>query len=343
MNNTAILPGIDIIEPTLKEIDVLERLNHEYKKYSEMSDQDRVFLNTLILRKQPKKLLELGVCSGGSSIIMLNAIKHKEESHLYSIDYNTQHYKIKDKLTGFYVDNFPELKEKWTLKTGGLALEFMEEVGGDIDFCLIDTVHANPGEILDFLMILPYLKKDATVVFHDTNLHARVSENPSVYLQYTNNLLMSAITGKKLLPANVPYCSDYDFINIGAIELTESTLQNVWEIFNIMTIKWNYIPKDDEITKLTDFIQKYYGKYYRDYFIKIISFQKRVKELNLKCKKEEMILNNIQKGIKEIQQKIDHKNTRINFLQTFFSVKNENSHKVLTILGIRIKLKKRGA
>lgn len=169
---------INIIESTQQEMITLEYLGKDYIKYSEMSDQDRVFLNTLVLRKQPKKILELGVCSGGSSLVILNAIKNTNDAYLYSIDYNTKHYRLKDKLTGFYVDNFPELKEKWTLKTGGLALEFMEEIGGDIDFCFIDTVHSNPGEILDFLMVLPYLKKNATVVFHDINLHTRTQTRP---------------------------------------------------------------------------------------------------------------------------------------------------------------------
>lgn len=342
MNDNKIKSNINIIEPTPEEINILNELGNEFKKYSEMSDQDRAFLNTLVLRKQPKKILELGVCSGGASIIILNAIKNSKGAHLYSIDYNTKHYKIQDKLTGFYVDNFPELKGNWTLKTGGLALDFMDEIGGDIDFCLIDTVHSNPGEILDFLMVLPYLKKDATVVFHDTNLNARISENPQMYNRYTNNLLMSAITGEKLIPANIPYSSNYDFVNIGAIVLTESSFKNVWEIFNIMTLKWNYIPKDEELTKLTNLFKKYYGQYYSDYFSKVISFQQRAKNLSIKNKQEELTLYNIQKGIKEILQKLEQSNTKINFLQKLFSVKNESSHKVLRILGFKIKFNRKG-
>ena len=338
------------VKSSTEEINILKSLGNDLKKYSEMSEQDRAFLNTLVLRKQPLRLLELGVCSGGSSLVMLNAIKNIEGSHLYSIDYNTQHYKLKDKLTGFYVDNFPELKEKWTLKTGGLALNFMNEIGGDIDFCLIDTVHANPGEILDFLMVLPYLKQNATVVFHDTNLHARVSEESYVYLQYTNNLLMSAISGTKLLPAATTNTNNYNFINIGAIELNQTTFEHIWEIFNLLTIKWTYLHKDYEFIKLTDFIQKYYGERYSNYFHKVLSFQKDVKNLNDKINKEQISLKQIQNIFQNLENKIQylhqeiklHKN-KSTFWQKIFSVKNEyavkQKHKIITLLGLKIKIK----
>ncbi len=287
-----------ILEPTEQEINILNELGNDYKQYSEMSEQDRSFLNTLVLRKQPQRLLELGVCSGGSSLVILNAIKNIERAHLYSIDYNTQHYNIKNKMTGFYVDNFPELKEKWTLKTGGLAVDFMKETGADIDFCLIDTVHANPGEILDFLMVLPYLKKDAIVVFHDTNLHARISKNNFVYNQYTNNLLMSAVTGTKFIPADTPFKSDILFVNIGAIELNPNTFEHIWEIFNLLTIKWQYMLKDEEIIKLSKFFRQHYGEYYGDYFDKVVSLQKGIKKLEKKAGK--IKLPNLFKSLRKL-------------------------------------------
>lgn len=312
---------LKIIKSNEEEIKILNELGEDYKQYSEMSNQDRIFLNTLVLRKQPLRLLELGVSKGASSIVMLNAIKNIEGAHLFSIDYNTQHYRLKDKLTGFYVDNFPELKTKWTLKTGALALEFIEQIGGNIDFCLIDTVHSNPGEILDFLMILPYLKGDATVVFHDINLHARISENLFIYKQFTNNLLMSSITGTKLLPADVPFKSVLPFVNIGAIELNEKTIEHIWEIFNLLTIKWSYIPKDEEIEKLSSCFKKFYGEYYSEYFNRVVEYQKKIRLFDIKLKTSQ-------------------KHTKTPFIQNIFSVKNEKNHKVLRILGAKMKFKR---
>ena len=342
MKTCNFVDNLKIIESNEYEINILNELGKEYKQYSEMSDQDRSFLNTLVLRKQPLKVLELGVCSCGSSLVLLNAIKNINNAHLYSIDYNTQHYKLKDKLTGFYVDNFPELKNKWTLKTGGLALDFMEEIGGDIDFCLIDTVHSNPGEILDFLMVLPYLKKEATVVFHDTNLHAQIAEKSWVNFQYTNNLLMSTINGTKLLPANTPYRSGFEFINIGAVDLNENSFKHIWEIFNLLTLKWQYLPTGEEITQLADFIYKYYGVNYSEYFNKVFWFQKRVKQMDNTIKKEQITLEKIQSELQKIQDELEFQHSKITYWQQLFSVKNENKHKVLRLLGVKFKFRRRG-
>ena len=349
--------ALKIIEPTQDEINILNELGEDYKEYSEMSEQDRAFLNTLVLRKQPLRLLELGVCSGGSSLVMLNAIKNIEGAHLYSIDYNTKHYNLKDKLTGFYVDNFPELKEKWTLKTGGLALNFMDEIGGDIDFCLIDTVHANPGEILDFLMILPYLKKNATVVFHDTNLHTRKGKTRklSTAWQFTNNILMSTVTGNKLIPAESPFKANLPFVNISGIELNEDSFTHIWDVFNLLTIKWNYIPNSMDIKQLEQFILRFYGKFYQEYFNKVLANQQSIKLIDEQLAKkqetsqEKNNLPVIEEKIKKIQSNInmfytEWKSTKLQntFWQKIFSVKNQLNHKVITILGIKIKLK-RGA
>ena len=312
--------ALEIIESTKEELNILNELGEEFKQYSEMSNQDRAFLNTLVLRKQPKRLLELGVSKGASSIIMLNAIKNIEGAHLYSIDYKTEHYRLKDKLTGFYVDNFPELKEKWTLKTGGLALNFMEEIGGDIDFCLIDTAHCNPGEILDFLMILPYLKNDAIVVFHDTNLQTFISLTKNldfVRWEFTNNILMSAITGKKFIPDESLKSST--FTNIGAIELNEKTKEHIWEIFNLLTIKWQYMLKPLEIEQIYEFLEKQYGNFFVEYFKNVVQYQKDFFQIDKKNKQDQ-----------------NHKKERN---KLFYSL-IENNHRVISCLGVKIKIKR---
>ena len=57
--------------------------------------------------------------------------------------------------------------DKWNLKTGILACEFIETIGNEIDLVFIDTMHTTPGEMLDWLMALPFLKEEAIVVLHD--------------------------------------------------------------------------------------------------------------------------------------------------------------------------------
>ena len=106
---------------------------------SEMSYKERCFLNGIVRQTKPKKILELGVSAGGSSALILNAIKDDANARLYSIDYNAKWYRDPEKSTGYIMDEcFSHLKDKWQLFTGGTAARFMDEIGGDVDLCLID-------------------------------------------------------------------------------------------------------------------------------------------------------------------------------------------------------------
>jgi len=268
--------NVDFIIPTREEDNFLDRLDGSYTKVSEMSAAERAFLNALILRNKPRKLLELGVSAGGSSVVTLNAIKDFSDAQLYSIDLNEMFYKNDREKTGYFVDNYPDLKSKWELLTGGLALNFMDKIGAGVDFCLIDTVHSNPGEILDFLMILPFLKDDAVVVFHDVTLHVQyfvMKKYARAEKAITNNMLMSAITGRKLLQGS----HDGDlFANIGGIRIGKDTKENVFEIFNLLTIPWCYLPTDKQEQEIISWFERYYDKYYIDYLTRVFAFQKKV-------------------------------------------------------------------
>ena len=68
---------------------------------------------------------------------------------------------------------FPELLDRWKLFTGNTTPAFIEEIGGDIYFAFIDTAHIMPGEILNIIEILPFLKKHAIIAFDDINQHAK--------------------------------------------------------------------------------------------------------------------------------------------------------------------------
>lgn len=256
----------------------LDLLNKHYNDFSEMTSSEQSFLCELIQQKQPKKLLELGVAAGSSSVIILNSIKDIQGSHLTSVDYLTLWYRDESKSTGFVVDNYPELKKKWTLYTGALVSDFMEKIGGDIDFCFIDTMHVLPGEVIDFLLVLPYLKPNATIVFHDTNLQTW-GEWPQCN---SNNMLVSAISGEKMVPEafetfffHQTKKRDYQmyFPNIAGIELDGSQQNKIWDIFNLLTQKWKYIPKSSDIESILTSLKKHYSKFYVKMFENILSYQ----------------------------------------------------------------------
>lgn len=261
----------EILFPSEAENKILNELDSSYLETSEMTEAERQFLNALILRTKPKKLLEIGVSRGGSSVIMLNAIRNNENAKLYSVDRYERFYDDQNIMVGSSVDNYPSLKNKWQLYTEDLTLGFIDEIGQDIDFCLIDTMHILPGEIFDFLMVLPYLKDDATIVFHDTNLHTHNKLRSQLNMAITNNLLMSTINGDKLIQGNFTNINTA-FPNIGAIKLNNTSKLNIWEIFNLLTIKWSYIPSNEDLLKIVKHFERFYNPIHIEYLKKVIDF-----------------------------------------------------------------------
>ena len=67
--------SFELFFPSDEENKVLHSLDKTYTSVSEMTNEEREFLNGIILRNKPVKLLEVGVSAGGSTVIMLNAIK----------------------------------------------------------------------------------------------------------------------------------------------------------------------------------------------------------------------------------------------------------------------------
>ena len=112
-------------------------------KCSIMWGNQREFINGIIRKYKPKKLVEIGVSLGGSSIIMLNAIKDFEKSKLYSIEIRDQNW-----IGKCVFEHFPNLINKWKLFKGGITVNFIEKIGNKIDLVMIDTSHFEPGEII---------------------------------------------------------------------------------------------------------------------------------------------------------------------------------------------------
>ena len=272
------LLDVNFIIPTEAENEILKQLDDAYTKVSLMTPEESAFLNALVLREQPKKLLELGVSAGSSSIVILNAIKDIADAKLYSIDLNENLYYSPSFKTGCYVNNYPSLKSKWELFTGDMAHRFMAKISTGIDFCLIDTAHVNPGEILDFLMVLPFLDDNAIVVFHDVAYHTFYPSrraNQMVKAAITNDLLMSSIAGKKILLGNYQRGETY-FPNIAGIRINANTKENVFEIFNLLKLKWYYLPTDDQEKEMVSFFEKYYNKYYINYLKDVFKYQRQI-------------------------------------------------------------------
>ena len=214
---------------------------------------DMKFINGMIRKYKPKKILEVGVASGGSSAIILNAIQNIENSHLYSIDKLTNAYLNEEKETGWIVkEKFSNLMNKWTLYTGGITSNFIEKIGGDIDFVFLDTIHYAPGEWLDILQILPFLKKtNAIVMLHDIRYQFYVKK----VFYSSNDHLFTYLRGEKIMP-KVPEV----IANIGAVLLDNDQEKHYFDYFFTLISTWESIPNIEEWNFIRNFISKYYSK-----------------------------------------------------------------------------------
>ncbi len=261
----------------------LANLAMSFRNVSKMTISEQEFLTELIIQYRPKKVLEVGVAAGASSVVMMNALETASKDYeFYSVDLVEQYYREPNKKTGYVVEEYKEFVEKRKLFTGGFVGKFLDEIGDGIDFCLIDTAHRIPGEILDFLMILPYLTKDAVVVLHDTSLHTW--DNASCT---ANALLMSAISGEKLLKKQygevffhpvIERSVRMPFPNIGAVKLDGTQHEKIWDIFNLLIQNWFYELHPTDYKILKNCLAKHYDEYYLQFLDHIYEYQNSIYE-----------------------------------------------------------------
>ena len=259
-------------KPENFEREILEKVKNRFMfdKNLIMSFEEYYFVNGLIRLYKPKKILEIGVCYGGMSAAILNSIKDMKDAMLYSCDLEKRHYKNNKYEVGKFVKlKFPELLNKWKLYTGNTTASFIEDIGGNIDFAYIDTAHVMPGEVLNIIEILPFLKKNAIIVFddisHQVNFH--LAKIPFFYS--CNNLLFSILKGKKIL-FNQKSNNNFQFTKQGAIILDDNQKQYYFDYFYLLSNTWSYMPHQFELNSIRKIIKKYYSIYLLSMFDKIV-------------------------------------------------------------------------
>jgi len=242
-----------------------------------MWDNQREFLNGIVRRYRPKKIVEIGVNRGCSSSIILNAIQDFDDSHLYSIDLNAQDF------VGDCVKNlFPNFLSKWTLYKGNIAAKYMEEIGKDIDMALIDSAHFEPGEILDFIIVLPFLSEEAIIVMHDIANQITVPKKAKNSYGKRNEwapyIIFNSIRGKTFLPSGQKILIH----DIGAKKLDINQSRYFHDYFRVLGGQWQYFPKEEHIKLLTEYFKKYYDSDCLNIFNETVNFNREFVKNNKK-------------------------------------------------------------
>ena len=218
----------------------------------ELSGNEPYFINGIIRKFKPKKCLEIGVSRGGSSILILNAIKDIKNSFLISLDINQRFYKNKTLEVGYKSKDFPELLNKWKLYIGEQPHRFLEKLNLKFDFLFLDTVHSSPGEIINIIEALPFLEENAIIIIHDIVFHLFKRKN----FHPSNIYLFSELVGDKVFIPN----EKFGIGNIGAVFLKSNQKKYYINYFILLLSPWQYIPNDKYIKELQIFISKYYKK-----------------------------------------------------------------------------------
>lgn len=234
--------------------------------HCEMSTEDLQFLVAMLRELNPGKILEIGVSAGGTTRAVLENIS--PDAELYSVDLAKDYYRDVGKPVGFVArERYQSMtrRPKWNLFAGVDISECMEEIGGNIDFVILDTVHALPGEFLSFFVFYPKLAPTSFLILHDISYGAfrLINEPPAtpIRFSYCNELLFSAIASKfKFLPPAWPF-------NIAGMGIEKEYTDRFLElVFFSLMAPWIYLPSEKILGDTAAFVEKYYGKKYLDLF-----------------------------------------------------------------------------
>lgn len=221
----------------------------------EMTKFEHGFLCALLRQKRPQKIVEVGVAAGGTTCILLKALQLADiDAEMHSIDLATRYYANSEYATGYMVEqSFDPVPLRWVLHTGQVAGAVMDSIGDDIDFCILDTAHSLPGEVLDFLTVLPYLQDGAVVILHDVNLHLL---HKGLENAYATKIVLDYAEGEKIYPEDESnICS---LPNIAAIVVNAQTRKQVGKMFAALYLPWAYMPGEKDIQHTVRCMEQHY-------------------------------------------------------------------------------------
>lgn len=261
-------------------LDILYKLKKQSQK--SLSDENLIWICSLIEQYKPKRILEIGVSTGGSTAVYLNCIN---KLHL-----NCQLVSVDKETIALYKEGKPqvaaevfELKEyldltNFKLWKGKLIPEVIDDIG-TFDMVIMDTVHFIPGEILDFLCLKNNIHKNTIIILDDINIESRY---PNLYPENLNSvssnpMLLASLNGELLFP-------NTDFPEIGGICLKEKDFDEN-KLLLCLCHKWN----SDILESKKIYFDKLKELYGIDFLNKLNSIYDKYKYSNFNERSEMMI------------------------------------------------------
>jgi len=224
-----------------------------------ISEYDSRFLSGLALFVKARRVVEIGVASGWSSAVLLNALSHADNpATVTGIDLFPNYYVDTSIPTGRAVyEVVPELASNYRLLTGRMAFDAMSDVG-KVDFAFIDGHHMHPWATLDMLSVLPFIERGRWVALHDLNLctferHQHKHRGP-FYLFYM-------WPDQKLHSTQQPTM-------IGAVLIERPPADYLPILLEILYTPWEVDVDEAALSRLTEYLADQFGKSWSDKFSK---------------------------------------------------------------------------
>ena len=143
-----------------------------------------------------------------------------------------------------------------------------------------------PGEVLDFLAVLPYLKENAVVCLHDVSAtQDNTIKIDGVLTNYVNGEghfhehatadLFSAVTANKYL--NLILDNEFNLLypNIAAFQINSDTMKYIENVFLSLVLRWTYLPSAKDLKGYAEIFLRHYPQ-------ELISIYKESVRMNLK-------------------------------------------------------------
>ena len=91
-----------------------------------------------------------------------------------------------------------------------------------------------PGELLNVIEILPFLKENAIIAFDDISHHAMIDVTNKACFHSCNNLLFSVLRGNKII-FNQKNNINFKYSKLGAIILDSNQQNYYFEYFYLLS------------------------------------------------------------------------------------------------------------
>lgn len=241
------------IEPYCEPINIFEKIG---ERKTELSNDSLSFICGVIKENKPHKIVEVGVSAGGTSCVIMKCLENLNlDSKVYSVDLAYTYHYNELKPCGYQLqDAQPYLTNinNNILMLGKTIAEQIDKImedGKKIDMLILDTIHYLPGELLDFIVCMPFLAKKACVICDDL-LFAHEGENTQAL---ATKVLFDTVVADKLILKGKRY------ENLMGFQLNEHSWMYKENYFSALFSPWWYYPSEEIINVYRNKIKMNYS------------------------------------------------------------------------------------